>query len=119
MLEQPNVHTLSDHPTIPALVPPTTSPSPSNDDSNDTHSIPEPPLPGTDDPSSDDDSENDHWMKNEDTTLLPIDLSPILLPTQEPHIRTEDEQTHQLDPLIIRKMHPARIMLKDQLQGDT
>jgi hypothetical protein len=58
-------------------------------------------------------------MKNDDTTLLPIDLSPILLPTQDPHIRTKDKHTYQLDPLIIRKMHPARIMLKDQLQGGT
>jgi hypothetical protein len=58
-------------------------------------------------------------MKNDDATLLPIDLSPILLPTQDPHIRTKDEHTDQLDPLIIRRMHPARIMLKDQLQGNT
>jgi hypothetical protein len=58
-------------------------------------------------------------MKNDGTTLLPIDLSPILLPTHDPHIRTEDKHTHQLDPLTIRKMHPARIMLKDQLHGDT
>jgi hypothetical protein len=119
MLEQLDVHTLSDHLTIPALLPPTTSHSPSNDDSDDAHSIPEPPPPGTDDPSSDDHSDDDHWMKNDGTTLLPIDLSPILLPTHDPHIRTEDKHTHQLDPLIIRKMHPARIMLKDQLHGDT
>jgi hypothetical protein len=57
-------------------------------------------------------------MTNDDTTLLPVDLSPILLPIGDPS-RNEDDHDHQLNPLIIRKMHPARIMLKDQFQGDT
>jgi hypothetical protein len=34
--------------------------SPSNDDSDDAHSIPEPPPPGTDDPQSFDDRDDDH-----------------------------------------------------------
>jgi hypothetical protein len=102
MLKQPNVHTITAHPT------------PAEDE---TSSIPK-LLPPTTCDSRNDESEDAHWMTNDDTTLLPVARSPILLPIGDPS-RNEDDHDHQLEPLIIGKMHPARIMLKDPLQGET
>jgi hypothetical protein len=71
-----------------------------------TMSIPELLPPRTCDSPSEDKSEYEHWMTNDDTALLPVNLSQNLLSTRDPH-RNKDKHTHQLDPLIIRKMHPA------------
>jgi hypothetical protein len=46
--------------------------------------------------------------------MLPFAPGPILLNTRNP-----TEKSKIIDPHIIRKMHPARMMLKDQLQSNT
>jgi hypothetical protein len=46
--------------------------------------------------------------------MLPFEPGPILRDTSNP-----TEKSKIIDPHIIRKMHPARMLLKDQLQGDT
>jgi hypothetical protein len=46
--------------------------------------------------------------------MLPFKPGPILLDTRNP-----TEKSKIIDPHILRKMHPAQMLLKDQLQGDT
>ena len=70
-------------------------------------------------PTTDDDSISsnidEEWSNSISLNkMLPFEPGPILLDTRNP-----TEKSKIIDPHIIRKMHPARMLLKDQLQGDT
>jgi hypothetical protein len=93
-----------------------------------THQItPTPETPGisddcstTDDSSFNEDSISSNIDEEWSNSILlnkmpPFKPGPILLDTRNP-----TEKSKIMDPYIIhKKMHPARMLLKDQLQGDT
>jgi hypothetical protein len=69
----------------------------------------------TDDDSSSSTDTIEQWSTNITLNkMLPFEPGPILLDTMDP-----TAQSKIIDPHIIRKMHPARMVLHDQLQGDT
>jgi hypothetical protein len=88
---------------------------------NTTLSNPDKPAycPLSSDPMSDNDSITSHFDKKWSNNLsinkmLPFEPGPILLKAKNPK-----EKSRIIDPHLICKMHPARMFLKDQLQGDT
>jgi hypothetical protein len=102
MLEHPNVPRTTDQ-----INPTPETPNISDD------------CPMSANPTTDDDSISsnidEEWSNSISLNkMLPFEPGPILLDTRNP-----TEKSKIIDPHIIRKMHPARILLKDQLQGDT
>ena len=89
----------------------TTAPTMEDDDDSIPGLLP-PNLDATDDDdSSDEENEQPRQIK---LSILPFDPGTILLEATAP-----SEHSEKIKRPIIRKLHHARVVFKDQLQGDT